>query len=411
MKSWYHEIMKQQIGLVMARSIDVRAWRKTTPVEVAKFLKGKSERKGASGSLVVIRSKLTQADVYAYLRARFGKPNGFQNVLRKDDSDNLVHWDFNLKVAEVDVYVQGRMRDIMVMVSEPMADSAWKALILAIKADFARVGAEKSRMLKSFEKFLVFQNKFAALADQCADLHAGIVDAPQLVQKLPRLTTKRSLARYKTAMDKIAKRATGLYGDCLKLKLLTPIMAEAFLNMMILTFCKPEIRSDKAKYEAFLREKIPQRLEQISMNCVGFARPVDPNTDAYKAFLRVMNGRNFAIHGNVDPVRETVETVYFEGKVPIFAENGDHILKLFQHLEAISAPQDVIRDYEAVHEFLVELQDLLAPRYREFFRHVIDDPYPGYEVKAKRVTKILPGHNAAMMFPNEKYDDELNVTW
>jgi hypothetical protein len=181
--------------------------------------------------------------------------------------------------------------------------------------------------------------------------------------------------------------------------------------MMILTFCKPAIRSDKAKYEAFLREKIPQGLEQLSMNCVGFARPGDPNTDAYKAFLRVMNGRNFAIHGNVDPVRETVETVYFEGKVPIFAESGDHILKLFEHLEAINAPQDVIRDYEAVHEFLVELRDLLAPRYRELFRHVIDDPYPGCEVKAKRVTKILRGHNAAMMFPNEKYDDELSVTW
>lgn len=361
--------------------------------------------------MLIIRSKLTQADVYSYMRARFGRPNGFQNFLRKDDSDNLVHWDFNLKAIDVDVYVQGRMRDIMVMVSEPMTDSNWKELIIAMKGDFARVGADKSAVLRSFEKFSVFQNKYVALANECADLHAAITDTPELVKQLPRITSKRSLGRYKSTMNKIAKRATALYGDCLKLRLLTPIMAEAFLNMMILTFCKPAIRSNKAKYDIFLREKIPDRLEHLTINCSGFIRAVNPSSDAYKAFLRVMNARNFAIHGNIDPVRETIETVYFEGKVPIFAENGDHLLKLFQHLEAVNTPQDVIRDYEAVHEFLFELRNILAPEYQKFFDHVINDPYPGYEVKVKRVTKILPGHNAAMLFPNEKYDDDLDVRW
>lgn len=365
----------------------------------------------ATGSSLVVRKQLTQADMYAYLRVRFGAPNGFQSFLRKDDSDNLVHWDFNLKAADVDVYILGRMRDVEIRVSEKMSDEDWKALILALKADFGRLGREKSQMLKSFEKFVVFQNKFCTLADLCAELHASIVDAPPPITALPRLTSKRSFRDVKVALDRISKRATDLYGDCLKLRLLTPIMAEAFLNVLVLTLCRPEVRNDPLRYAAFVREKIPEKLKLLSENCLGFRRPVDPSSGSYKHFLRVMNGRNFAIHGNVDPIREQIETVYFEGTRPLFADNGDHLLKLFEHLESINAPADVVKDYEAVHLFLIDLQHLLLPKVRKFFEQVINDSYPGFELKAKRVTKILPGHNAAMMFPGELRDEDLKVVW
>jgi hypothetical protein len=393
----------------MAKCLDVQGWRKATPKELSQFLKGKSERKGPPGSLLVIRTKLTQVDIYSWLRARFGIPNGFQNLLRTESSDNLVHWDFYLKAGSVDVYIQGRMRDVMMMISEPLKDNDWKALILAIQADFGRVGKEKSRILKSFEKFLVFQNKYVALADVCADLHASIAEAPELASKLPRIG--KTGVRYKAAMNAVAKRATNLYGDCVKLRLLTPVMAEAYLNMLIIIFCKPAVRDDQTAYDAFVREHIPQRLENLQTNCIGFSRGIDPSAESYKAFLRVMNKRNFQIHANVDPIRETVETVYFEGKRPLFAENGNHLLKLFEHLEAIHAPADVLADYEAVHAFLADIRDMLTPRYQEFLDQVINDPYPGYEVKAKRVTRILPDHNASMMFPGEKFDDELKVKW
>lgn len=391
--------------------LDIRSWRIATRKEVFEFHSGKLKRAKPSGSLLVVREKLTQIDMYSYLRARFGIPNGFQNFLRKDDSDNLVHWDFNLKAAEVDIYIQGRMRDVLILISKPMNDENWKLLILGLKTDFARIGKEKSEITKSFEKFVVFQNKFCTLAGLCADLHASIVDAPPPVKSLPKLTSKRSLLRLKSITKKISERARNLYGDCLKLKLLTPIMAEAFLNMVILTFCKPEIRNDKKKYDAFVRANIPQRLEMLATHCVGLEGGVDPSSDAYKQFPRVMNARNFAIHGNVDPVRESIEIVYFEGKRPIFAENGDHILKLFEHLELINAPEDTVRDYEMVHLFLLDICSLLSQPFRDFFAHVIDDPYPGYEVKDKRVTKILPSHNAAAWFPKERLDTDLRVEW
>jgi hypothetical protein len=85
--------------------------------------------------------------------------------------------------------------------------------------------------------------------------------------------------------------------------------------------------------------------------------------------------------------------------------------QFFEHLEKINAPGDVVRDYEVTHLFLLEIVTLLAPTYREFLQHVIEDPYPGYETKKRRVTRILPSHSAAMIFPAERYDDDLSVVW
>jgi hypothetical protein len=99
-----------------------------------------------------------------------------------------------------------------------------------------------------------------------------------------------------------------------------------------------------------------------------------------------MNMRNFAIHGNVDPIREEIETIYFEGRRPLFVEAGDNIIKLFEHLEQINKPAELIRDYESVHAFLHEITTNLTPRHQTFFEQVIIDPYPGYDLAKKRVT-------------------------
>lgn len=395
----------------MLKSVNVANWVRATPQDVVAFYKPKSEkRKPNPTGFLIVRTHLKPVDIYAYLRARFGTPNGFQNMLRKDDSDNWIHWDFNLKADEVDVYIAGTSRDIHFMIPERMRDNDWKDLILALKADFRRLGRAKSEMIRSFERYVVFQNKFVTLAGLCADMHASIVDAPA-AHALPDTKTKRSIRRYAAEVKRLGKRATDLYGDCLKLKLLTPIMAEAFINMVILMFCKDEVRNDPAVYEAFIRSTIPERIAALSDNCYGFRSPIDQTSTIYRDFKRVMDKRNFAIHGNMDPVREQIETVYFEGKRPIFAEGGDNILKFFDHLENLNAPEVVIADYEAVHLFLAEIADYLGDRHRQFYDQVINDPYPGYEVTKKRATRILPDHNVRGLAPHVRYDDELKVTW
>ncbi|KUM25835.1 hypothetical protein AU467_24280 [Mesorhizobium loti] len=62
--------------------------------------------------MLIVRSKLKPVDIYCYLKARFGEPNGFQNFLRKNDSDNWIHWDYSLEAGESDVYFAGTSREI-----------------------------------------------------------------------------------------------------------------------------------------------------------------------------------------------------------------------------------------------------------------------------------------------------------
>ncbi|WP_119389654.1 hypothetical protein [Taklimakanibacter lacteus] len=395
----------------MAKSVDVASWVRATPKEVVAFYKSRpGPRKPNRSGFLIVRAHLKPVDVYAYLRVRFGTPNGFQNVLRKDDSDNWIHWDYSLKADDVDIYIAGTSRDIHFIVSERMRDVDWKDLILALKADFGRNGRAKSEMMQSFERYVVFQNKFVTLADLCAEMHEVIVDMPP-AHTLPIVTTKQSLRRYRSEVKRLGKRAADLYGNCLKLRLLTPIMAEAFVNMVILMFCKDEVRNDRAAYEAFIRSAIPERIAALSENCHGFRNAIDQTTPVYRDFKRVMDKRNFAIHGNMDPVREQIETVYFEGRRPLFAEGGDNILKFFDHLERMNAPEIVVADYEAVHLFLAEIAGQLSDQHRAFFDQVIGDPYPGYDLNRKRTTRILPDHYVRGLMPRMRYDDELKVTW
>lgn len=391
------------------KCLDVVNWRASTPAEVRQFLN--SDHQKPKGDALIIRTFLKPVDVYSYLIARFGEPNGVHNLFRSDSSDNWIHWDFSIKADDQFINLSGASREVHVITSEQLSDEQWKSLILAVKNDYVRVGKEKSAVLSKFEKFSIFQYKFASLANLCAELHEAIKDLPP-AQPLPRsLAADEDIQNVQAIWAETGKRGNKLFGDSLKLQLLTPIMCEAFINMIILTFCNDDIRNNRQEYDSFLRETIPKRLELLNKNCDGFRRPIDTSTEAYAGFMRVIARRNFALHGNVDPIRESIEIVYFDGRRPLFSSPGHHIERLFEHLEQIYRPQDTVQEYEDAHLFLLEIMDCLSETHREFFRQVVDDGYPAYEIRKKRVTRVLPDEVMMCMFPGLRYDDQLRVEW
>ena len=74
------------------------------------------------------------------------------------------------------MYVCGMSRETHFLVSEKLTDETWRDLVLGVKADYGRVGKEKSAVLMSLEHWVTFPNKFVEVADICADLHGEIVD-------------------------------------------------------------------------------------------------------------------------------------------------------------------------------------------------------------------------------------------
>jgi hypothetical protein len=352
--------------------------------------------------------------VYCYLKARFSKPNGFQtNVLRnKATSDNWIHWDYLLKAGDEDVYVCGTSRESNFTLSEHLTDENWRDLILGIKADYRRVGKEKTAVLKSLERWVIFPNKFIEVANVCADHHAEIVDNMggfQVFRTSSRTTRKASL-KFK-GLEQLSERSSKLFKHCLGLSLLTPVLAEIFINMVILILCKPGVRNNKRQLDAFIRSQIDTKLFDLSYLCEGFVRPIDQNSATFKNFKRVMDKRNHAIHGNCDPEREKIELVYFEGTRPLFTKSGDHLGKFFEALECQYEPNTVIKDYEDTHAFLSDILACLTPGLAEEVRTIIEDPYPGYDIDRKKMGSLLPHHVVGGSLQGLRYDDELAVTW
>lgn len=394
--------------------LNVESWRTATPKEMRSFLeqglkRGKDVGKSGRRSVLAVRRTLAPVDVYCYLKARFGEPNGIQNFLRKDQSDNLFHWDYALRAGEEGLYIAGQSREIQLVVCAPMSDEDWRDLILAMKRDFQRVGKDKSSVFRSLEHWVIFPNRYVAIAGLCADLHATIAENVGTFQRYHPPSGK--FLEQKATLEEMDRRATGLYRSSLQLSLLTPILAEAFINLLILTFSKPEIKNDPTQFEEFIRSRINHRLMDLPLKCDGIVRPINQQSKAFKNFLRVMNKRNDTIHGNHNPEREKVEDVYFEGTRPLFIQPGDPIGKFFESLERQYCPEAVIKDYEQVHEFLAELTCCLRPDLATGFQRIVEDPYPGFDIRRKKMGGLFPGHYISSNLEGVRFDDELDVTW
>jgi hypothetical protein len=397
---------------VSPKCLDILSWRSAAKEELVAFMNASTgDLKRRKRSSFAVRTHLSPVDVYCYLKGRFGEPNGFANFLRHDHSDNLIHWDFNLKAGDEDIYIYGTSRETHFVMSGKMTDEDWRDLILGIKADYKRVAKQKSAVFKSLEQWVIFPNRFAEIANVCADLHATIVDNIGGFRrcKTPSGTTKRKLREHYAALRQLIKRASILQVSCLQLSLLTPVLAEAFVNMLVLMLCKPEIRANSRQFNSFIRSQIDIKVFDLAYKCKGFIRPINQHEETFKNFKRVMDKRNHSIHGNCDPVSEQIELVYFEGKRPLFKEAGDHIGKRLEAMERQYEPDTVIKDYEDTHEFLADVVRRLEPDLASMVTRIIEDPYPGYDVERNKMGAVLPEHVAMTALQGLRYDDELEM--
>lgn len=396
------------------KCLDVVSWRLPTKEEVRRLMHRVTDnlnQRGAEGSrktsTLAVRHHLSPVDVYCYLKGRFGQPNGFQNFLRRDASDNLIHWDFTVRAGDEDICIWGLSREIHFIVSAKLTDENWRDLILAIKADYKRVAIEKSAVLKSLEQWVIFPNRFVEIAGVCAGLYANInrnIGGFQ-VWKRASSGTKQGYS----VLKRLTNRAARLHRSCLELSLLTPVLAEAFINMLILILCKPEIRANKRHFESFIRSQIDAKVFDLAHKCRGFVRPISQHEETFKNFKKIMDKRNHCIHGNSDPEREQIELVYFEGKRPLFKDPGDNIGKRLESLERQYEPELVKKDYENTHAFLQDLINHLEPALSQEVRIILEDGYPGYDIDRKRMGHLFPDHVIMSGLQGMKYDDELKV--
>lgn len=378
-------------------------WRKFTPQEMGASFK---TAKGQFPNMIAVRRSISTLDFYTYLKSRFGRPNGLQSVLRKDDSDNIFHWDFLIKAGEIDLYIVGMSRETHLLLGFELTDKEWLKLIAAIKGHFADVGQEKSEVLKILEKWHVFANPYVSIANICSHKHGNITD--WLEEKTASVATEEDDNGY-AAIKASSERAASLYGDCLQLRLMTPVMAEAFINLMILALCKPDVRNDTRQYESFIRSNIDVKVVDMFYKCQSFKRRPDARDAEFASFKAIMDHRNKRIHGNIMPETDAFEIVYFDGTIPVYPVGGNHLAAFFEGLERQNDPQGVVADYENVHAFQSYLLSCLDDTARELIQTLAEDPYPGWRKDKQRCGHLFPDYVVTGVFEGTRYDDELSA--
>lgn len=373
----------------------------------------------SNGGALSIRSTIKPVDLYGYLVGRFGEPNGLQSLLLtaalpnspKPDSGNIIHWDFDFKSEDTRIRLTGFTREVHIWVSQEVEDEEWLKLIQDFRADFAVFSQQKSATQKRFEKWVVFANPFVALAEACSDLHGNIVDALECeIAFKPMKAGDLKGKEYQEQLRKFGERANRIYSASLQLRVLTPILGEAFINVLTALLAKPEIKDDSETWLAYRKAPFHQKIEALSRDCLGFAHPIDQTSRAYRDFMRIRSMRNDLLHANVIPERDSLEVVYFDGKIPLYGQGGDPFEVFWKNYESWVDPQKAVDDYEAVHMFCLEVEGCLEQQVRMEFRAILDDQFPGYDQSRRRFGKLFPsrlGHFE--MGPGGiRYDDQLN---
>lgn len=395
---------------------DPSAWRAFEKDELLADLenmrrKSQGKRRARSRtSILILQSTITPFDVYTYLHARFGAPNGMQTFLARDDSDNLFHWDYYLKAGKQNLRFIGATEEVHVVFDRTLSDPDCLKFIKNMRADFGRIGKDKGRFAASLEKWHIFPNQYLAIANRCAELYGTIVEALPRIEKrilsdkltAHNLRSERNRRSHSKLMSAITSAPT-------ELSILMPVMFESFIGLIVASLIRSEVKRDQEAFSAFVRCPLNQKLTQLADKCIGFARPIEQTNPAFGRYWTVVNKRNDILHGNVDPVRNALEVVYFHGKRPLFKSGGDRIRQHCLRLIDQYKPQEVIDDYLAMHDFIVEILNHLGPAHRRSLLLLMEDTQPGWNDKRKMLGRLFPDHVATTYFDEQRYDWQLEA--
>jgi hypothetical protein len=387
----------------MAILIDLDKFSAPSASELVRGMKKIS--KVAGGGHWTLRNELSPADLYCYLYAKFGPPNGVQNILRADDSDNLIHWDWTLQHTRGQLIFLG-----MNLRTEVHFVGRWDfhefdraEFVDSIKRDMTRHGEEMSRIRHDvFEDWIRILNPhrqldraIRALRDELSEL---AIDPTR--DQIDDPTTPTELESFKERIAELSSRYSQAYGLSTALRTMTPILAEAFLNLLIFCLLKPEIANNDRLRERIVRDNIDIKVQSLHHNCIGFKRAVDWQSSQCKAYNRIVNERNDTLHGNIVVSKLKIGEVYFNGKVPIFTKYENLWNQLFGVSVFASGMKEVDFNLRIVDEFREYVLSCLNDSMCSDMRRLLDATELGQNKRTGRLGILFSDQIASIFaFP------------
>ncbi len=270
-----------------------------------------------------IKNEIKPVDLYCYLNVRFGPPNGIQNFLRGNHSDNLVHWNWTFRYGPGLIDIQGTnyRTDVWLIGPFELSSADCEDFVGRVKADFAAFGAEMKKCRKSLEHWIEFVNPYQRIRRSVSQLSEELrsLELDQL-SELSNVLDEEDRETSLRSWDEAAKKINRGFGLCFGIRSMLPIMAEAFINLILYVLMRPEIKADSRLKDNAFKQPIDIRVKSLFLNCRGFKHPIDYSNPTCGRYHSVVNERNDLLHGNVNIGKLRFNEVYFHGTVPVFKE-------------------------------------------------------------------------------------------
>jgi hypothetical protein len=311
---------------------------------------------------------ISPLDLYCYLKARFGPPNGISMLFRKPSSDNAIQWHYTLCAGDsmIDFLGMNRLLEIRVSRVAPVSDLNWRIFIGRIKEDFKNWALQMSEVRRSLEKWSLFINPFRRL-DLMLDTMVNRLQALDLKEPSPPPypPTSKQHERYMEEFSKWNQNISEAQLLGISLRMIAPVLAESFVNFIIFALSKREIKADARLYDDLIRKPIDIRVKSLHLYCDGFTKEITDESEAFKKFHTLMNTRNDLLHGNVDPSKLKFEEVFFDKTIPLFRDERSLAVRLRANAIRYIEPEAALKDIKIVEEFACLVLEQLEPKYRQ----------------------------------------------
>ncbi len=305
----------------------------------------------------------------------------------------MFHWHYSLKVDELWIEIMAGSYKIEIWYPSELcfSENPLEDFLAAVLADFRNHGPALKKVREGLEKWCVFANPYHRLDVALTGMleRAGsLLDGTRQRPKHPE--TPEESESFGKAFQPIAEASYEAFGLCRSVRMLLPVIAETFVNLVIYILCKPEIKDDQRLYDSFKRSQIDIRIKSLHLYCMGFTKPIDYGSDTCKALHTIFNSRNDLLHGNINPEADMHELVYFNGTVPLFTEWKDFYERCFAaHLRSDDY-KSATMEKATIDSFTQEVIACLTEPVREELKLILETAELGYNPATKRLGRLFP---------------------
>lgn len=340
-------------------------------------------------------NEIKPIDLYCYFYAKYGPPNGLQNMLRNNSSDNLIHWEWTFFYKEKMVSFQSHStRTEIHFIGDFSKIPELSRIISAVKNDLKNYGKAIKKVRLQLEKWTRYVNPFNRL--QLA-VNQTVNNINKLNLDVERDRAKMALLMpegpsSESEVEELLSRYNNAVCYYFSLKSMLPVMAESFVNLVIYILARKEIKDNDRHFQSVIRQQIDIRVQSLHINCVGFKEMIDYTSDVCKKFHTIINERNDILHGNMDLKNLKIGEIYFNRTVPIFTEYDDFYSRTSGvYLNSIKY-DSVMRDFESINEFISYIIEKLEPSQKVCIEQIVFRREIGINSKDGRLGALLPNH-------------------